>query len=271
MSHSPRTLLLTLLLASLCSTTAYADSNEEIMPAAPEPIANSDAVRVTLGMGFANVPRYVGSDQQRYRLMPTVSAVWKNGWFAGFPRGIGYNFSNDPGIEYGLRLTADMGRKTTSVSPALKGLTKVNARAELGPFLSYALTPQLKFNTALRYGSGNDSKGIVVEMGIRDRVPLDDKRFLTFGLSTAYANSNYMRNYFGVTAAQSASSGYAVYTPGAGIREVDLTASYTYQLDRQWAIVTGATLGRLGSTVTAAPMTRSNAHDSIYLQGNYTF
>lgn len=76
---------------------------------------------ITLGVGLLNSTRYIGSNARHYRAMPTISAQWKNGWFAGFPRGIGYNFYDTPRREYGLRLTADMGRKQNA-SIALNGL-----------------------------------------------------------------------------------------------------------------------------------------------------
>lgn len=92
-----------------------------------------------------------------------------------------------------------------------------------------------------------------------------------FGIKTSYANRNYMQSYFGVDATQSLNSGYAPYAPGAGIREVALTAGHMYKLDKQWMVMTGLTYGRLGSVVKRAPMTHSNAHNSIYIQANYTF
>lgn len=253
------------------AVSGYNDGNENIVEQTlPDGGWNISTARVTMGLGVAETARYVGSDQQRLRLMPVLNATWSNGWFAGFPRGIGYNFSADPRIEYGLKLGVDMGRKS-NVSPALNGLGNIGARPEPGAFVNYSLSKELRLTTGLRYGAGRDSQGMLLDAGLHYHIPVDDKQAMTVGVSTTYANSNYMQSYYGVNATQSASSGYAMYTPGAGIREIDLTASYRYKLDRQWSLLTGATLGQLGSAVKAAPMTRSNAHNSVYLQTNYTF
>lgn len=257
--------------AASAATSTYNDGNENIVEQTlPDRTSSTGDTRVTAGLGLANTALYVGSNERRYRVMPMLNATWGNGWFAGFPRGVGYNFSADPRMQYGLRLTADMGRKQ-SVSAALNGLGDIGARPELGGFLNYALSRQLKLDTGVRYGAGRDSQGMLLDLGLHYRIPLADKQSLTFGIATTYANSSYMQSFYGVDAAQAATSKYAVYMPGAGIREVDLTASYTYKLDRQWAVVTGATLGQLGSAVKAAPMTRSNSHNSVYVLTHYTF
>lgn len=253
------------------AVSVYADTNDNIVEqTVPSSALSTGAAHLTLGAGLANTTLYVGSNQRRDLFVPTLQSTWGNGWFAGFPRGIGYNLSDDPRVEYGLRATADMGRKQ-SASAALKGLGTIGLRPELGEFLSYSLTERLKLNTSIRYGSGSDSQGALLDMGFRYLRPLDENQFLTFGIVATYANSNYMQSYFGVNAAQAATSKYAQYTPGAGIREVDLTVSHTYKFDSNWAMVTGVDLGRLGSAVTSAPMTTSNSHDSVYAQANYTF
>lgn len=256
MNFYPISFLLSLLCISL---PAYADS---------EPSSNS--ARVTIGGGIANTARYLGSNERRYRLIPTFNAQWQNGWFAGFPRGVGYNFSSDPHAEYGLRLTADHGRKQ-NVSTALGGLGDIAMRAELGGFYNLALSREIKFNTGLRYGAGQDRHGAVLDLGMNYRIALTEDRFLTLGIKTSYANNHYMQSYFGVTAAQSARSGYAVSTPKAGISEVGLSANYLYKIDRNWSVLTGISYAQLGSIVQAAPMSRSHSASSLNLLTSYTF
>lgn len=271
MNFYRKTCLSTLIFASLLSSSVYADNTPETLTkTSPSAELSNDEVRITMGIGLANTARYVGSNERRYRVMPTLNAQWKNGWFAGFPRGVGYNFSSDPHTEYGVRLGLDMGRKQTA-SAALNGLGNINARAELGGFYNLALSRQIKLNTGLRYGAGSDSKGMLLDANLNYRLPLSEHDFASFGLATTYANSNYMQSYYGVNATQSANSGYAVYTPGAGIREVALTANYTHKIDRQWAVVSSVSLGQLGSAVKAAPMSRSSTHNSVHISTNYTF
>lgn len=271
MKHNKHAISAAFISTVLSSASAYADSPENIVAkTVPAREAIMPDVSVTMGAGMADTARYVGSDERRYLFMPTFNAMWKNGWFAGFPRGIGYNFSSVPYMGYGLRLTGDYGRKENR-SAALHGLGDLAARAELGGFLHMALSRSVRVSTSVRYDLANEQQGALLELGVSYRTPLTENQSLSLGLATTYANSNYMQRHFGVDAMQSAASGYGVYTPGAGIREVDLTTNYSYKIDQHWAIVTGATFGRLGSVARGAPMTRSGQHNSAYVLTNYTF
>lgn len=261
---------LTTLLPCLLAGAAYADTNETAMPTPKDRGNVNEDVRITMGIGLLNTARYIGSNERRYRVLPSLNAVWKNGWFAGFPRGVGYNFSDRPYMEYGVRMTADMGRKQNA-SMALNGLGDISPRAELGVFYNFPLIKQVKVDTALRYGSGQDRKGMLLDLGVNYRLPYDDAQSFIFGVKTSYANRNYMQSYFGVDATQALNSGYAQYTPGAGIREVDFTASHMYKLDKQWMVMTGLNYGRLGSAAKAAPMNRSTTHNTLFMQALFTY
>lgn len=263
--------LLSALLPCVLAGAALADTNETGLPNAQgHHDLGTESLRLSLGMGVLNTTRYIGSNQRRYRVMPGINAVWSNGWFAGFPRGVGYNFSDRPYLEYGVRMTADMGRKQNA-SIALNGLGDISPRAELGVFYNFPLSKQVKVDSALRYGSGQDRKGMLLDLGVNYRLPYGEQQSFMFGIKTSYANRNYMQSYFGVDATQALNSGYAQYTPGAGIREVDLTATHMYKLDKQWMMMSGLAYGRLGSAAKAAPMSRSATHNTVFVQALYSY
>lgn len=257
-------------LISGCFTTsfAFADTNTTTRAETDLAAKHSD-VKVTLGLGLFNVARYLGSDERRYRAMPMLHAVWSNGWFAS-AHSFGYNFSKQPFIGYGLRMSADFGRKE-SASTALTGLGDVGARAEAGGFFDFSPSKSVRLSTGVRYGSGPDRKGALLDLGANYRIPLTDDQNIALGVSATYANSYYMQSFYGVTTAQSAASGYAVYSPSAGIRDMNLNARHTYKIDSRWNIVTGVTFGKLGSNIKAAPITRSSSHNSAMVAVNYTF
>ncbi len=80
-----------------------------------------------------------------------------------------------------------------------------------------------------------------------------------------------MQSYFGVTASQAASSGYAVSTPTAGLRELGLSAQYLYKIDSNWSLLTAMNYAQLGAIVQAAPMTRANSNFGVNVSTTYTF
>ncbi len=60
---------------------------------------------------------------------------------------------------------------------------------------------------------------------------------LTASIGTAYASDDYMTSFFGVTAAQSAASGLARYTPDAGFKDVSAGLTAAIDLSDRWTLL----------------------------------
>lgn len=190
------------------------------------------------GLALIAGAKYLGSDERRYLLLPTIDYRWKSGWFAGMGNGIGYRFASSPQFQYGLRLAADFGRKEHR-SEVLRGLGDISARPEAGAFFNMLVSRELSFSSSLRYGAGNDRKGMLLDLGAHYGVQLAPQWRLGGSLSTTYVNRHYMQDYFGITPEQSVRSGYVVSQVDAGVRDVKLGASLTHFINRDWAL-TGA-------------------------------
>lgn len=195
-----------------------------------------------VGLAVIAGSKYLGSDERRTLLLPTLDYRWKNGWFAGVGNGVGYNFSSNPQMQYGLRVAADFGRKEHR-SEVLRGLGDINARPEAGAFFNLHASQALSFSSSLRYGSGNDRNGLLLDVGAHYGLQVAPQWRLGTSLSATYANRNYMQGYFGITPEQSATSGYAVSEAEAGIRDVRAGVSLTHIINREWAatLAVGAT------------------------------
>ncbi|MBS1139770.1 MAG: MipA/OmpV family protein [Proteobacteria bacterium] len=234
--------------------------------AAPNAFAQAfDAVRLTGGAtdkdrgsaGLAVIAgmAYQGADERRTLVLPGLDYQWRNGWFAGTRNGIGYNFGQTRELQYGLRVTADFGRDE-SRSDALRGMGDIDPKPELGAFLNYSLNKEITLTSSLRYGSGNDSAGMVIDLGAGYSTKLSPLWRLGFGASMTLANEDYMQSYFGVTAAQSASSGYSAYRPGFGLRDVRANAALSYQITPSVAILGTLSVSSLQGDAKDSPLTR---------------
>ena len=224
----------------------------------------------TVGAAVIAGRKYQGSDERRTLLVPLLDYQWKSGWFAGTTNGLGYDFSKRPEMNYGVRLTADLGR-SESRSPALLGLGNVDVRPEIGVFYNYSLSQSLALTSSLRYGSGNDRNGLVVDVGAAYSLVLAPQWRLGLGVSATVANANYMRSYFGVTPAQSASSGYAPYTAGAGVRDVRASAALTYSVNPRVAITTVVSASSLQGDAKDSPITRKRSSATGIVGVSYAF
>jgi outer membrane scaffolding protein for murein synthesis (MipA/OmpV family) len=152
--------------------------------------------------------QYQGSNERRTLVLPVLDYQWANGWFAGVSNGVGYNFSSSAQLQYGLRLTAALDRKENR-SNALRGLGDVDAKAEGGAFFNVLSSDGYFFSSSVRYGSGTDSKGLLLDLGAGYATSLAPQWHLGVGAAVTVANAAYLQSYFGVTAAQAAGNGYA--------------------------------------------------------------
>ncbi len=213
---------------------------------------------------------YRGSDEQRTMAVPVIEYQWASGWFAGSTNGIGYNFSGRQDMQYGMRLTADFGREE-SRSQALRGMGDIDAKAEVGGFFNYSISRDIALSTSLRYGSGQDSNGLLVDLGLGYSTELSGDLRLGLGLAATLANADYMQSYFGVTAAQAASSGYAMYKPGAGLRDVRANLSLTYRVTPKVSATAGVSASMLSGDASDSPLVRQKSTTSGLLAVTYSF
>lgn len=238
-------------LLSLSAPNAFAQAFDAVRLAG----GSAEKDRGSVGLAVIAGMAYQGADERRTLVLPGLDYQWRNGWFAGTRNGIGYNFGQTRELQYGLRITADFGRDE-SRSDALRGMGDIDPKPELGAFLNYSLNKEITLTSSLRYGSGNDSAGMVIDLGAGYSTKLSPLWRLGFGASMTLANEDYMQSYFGVTAAQSASSGYAAYRPGFGLRDVRANASLSYQITPSVSVLTTLSVSSLQGDAKDSPLTR---------------
>jgi outer membrane scaffolding protein for murein synthesis (MipA/OmpV family) len=213
---------------------------------------------------------YLGSDERKTMVLPALSYQWKNGWFAGTGNGVGYKFHSPPTMQYGLRVTVDLGRDESDAT-ALAGMGDIDIRPEVGGFFNYFISPEWFLTTSFRYGAGNDRDGSQTDVGVGWSSQIAPQWRAGLGVAATYVNSKYMQAFYGVTPEQSARSGYAVYTPGAGWRDVRASASLTYYLNPDWSLTGGVTVRALQGDVKASPIVIEDLPGSGLLAITYKF
>ncbi|MEJ6005615.1 MipA/OmpV family protein [Paucibacter sp. AS339] len=253
-------------LGLLASTAAQAQSFDaaRIYGAAPDRDGGMLALAAISGH------EYQGSKKTRALLLPGVDYQWSNGFFAGTTNGLGFNFSKHPQMSYGLRVTADFGRDEDR-SPALKGMGDIDIRPEIGGFFNYNLSQSFVLTSSLRYGSGNDRKGMLVDFGAVYLMVLAPQWRLGLGGAMTVANAEYQQSAFGVSLAQSASSGYKTYTPSAGVRDVRANASLTYSIDQRTGITAALSASSLQGDAKNSPLSQEKTSLNGVLAVTYLF
>ena len=223
----------------------------------------SDSVRLTsappgkdggnVGLALIVGKQYQGSDERRTMVVPNLEYQWANGWFAGVRNGVGYNFSSDPSLQYGARVTVDFGRKEDR-SIVLKGMGDIETKAKLGAFLNYSLSPEFMFTSAI--GIGGNGSGSVLDLGFSYSTKLSEQMRLSAGAGVKWGNAEYMQTNFGVNSAQALRSGYRQYSPGAGVSEARLQLALSYKVAPQTTVIATVSSSMLSNEAKSSPIVR---------------
>ncbi|MCH8618390.1 MipA/OmpV family protein [Undibacterium sp. TS12] len=254
------------LLAMACTASAQTSQFVQLIPQSYLP----KDVNFSLGAAALSLPKYTGSDERRLAAYPVFDTQWKNGAFFSAINGLGYNFSKNASIQYGLRMTLEAARDE-SRSSKLRGLGDVNTAVEPGAFLNYNLNQNFSLASSIRYGSGVDHNGVQVSFGALASTVLSPQHRLSASIGANWVNSSYMQSYFGVNATQSAASGYAQYTPSSGISDIKLGASWSWNIDSNWSLTTGASVSRLSGDAGRSPFVFQRNPVTIFSAATYRF
>ena len=233
----------------LLSALSLALAGPALAQDAPDP-----GIEFEAGGGISVDPAYEGSST--YVLSPWPIIRLKRMTLPG-----GFTIGGKDGgfsVKPSFRL---LSARTGKDFPALRGLGRVDDAFELGLGASYTAQYWSVFAQARHGITGHD--GIVGEAGA-DAIlrPMDGLK-LTAGPRLSFASKDYMKTYFGVTPAQSATSGLARHVAGAGVKSVGAEVGFRYDMDEDWALEGAASYARLVGDAGKSPITKAGSKDQF--------
>jgi outer membrane protein len=152
---------------------------------------------------------------------------------------------------------------------ALDGLGDVDGGVVAGGFVGYRLGPVL-FDTSFHNTFGDDG-GYLIRFGAEVERPLREHMRLTARIGATYADDDYMQNYFGVSAAQSAASGLAAFDAESGFKDVFAEVGLKAQLDANWEARASVRYSRLLGDAADSPIVESEDQFTTLLGVAYKF
>lgn len=235
---------------------------------AQPPGQSQDGWKIGVGGGARYAPNYVGDDDYRFSLLPSLQIQYSDRFFASVENGVGYNVVNQNGFragpiarinfgrnEDGRQLFAVSGQNTGD----LIGLGDVDTTAELGGFFEY----QFKgFNAALEIRKGvNGHHGAVADASIRyggRSFVFGPPLIYSIGPRIKFVGDNYHSAYFGINAEQSLASGLPLFDASGGLHSYGVGATFILPLTRDNGMsavfITG--YDRLAGDAAASPLVR---------------
>lgn len=232
---------------------------------APLPVRTEYAA----GLALAYAPTYLGASDYTTRALPVLTVRWPNGWFAG-TTGFGYRFQDRGDLSTALRLGFDLGRDEDR-SPALKGMGDIPLRPEIGALASYRIARGTSLWGAIRVGSGEDRHGVIADLGARMTIPLGQGHRFMSGVTASFANTASMQSQFGVDEQQASASGYRVFRPGAGLRELSASIGYGFSVTPNAHLIVQFVGRSIQGDARDSPLVKSDHKPSALILYSYRF
>ncbi|ARU95463.1 MipA/OmpV family protein [Tatumella citrea] len=191
----------------------------------------------SIGMAGQSLPRYSGSDKQRWQLVPLVQAR-DGAFFIDSQKGIGYDLQSDSGLYFEHTLGYDLGRSERNSdwrdgSDRLKGMGNIKATVNTALAIGWSVTPWLTLEGKATLPL-NDSQGVNYQTSAT-LIPLQTSTdTMAFNTAALFGDSRYMNTLYGVTAAQSRRTDYARYHAPGGFYGADISLTWSHQFTPHW-------------------------------------
>jgi outer membrane scaffolding protein for murein synthesis (MipA/OmpV family) len=196
-----------------------------------------------LGAAVRTRPAYSGSKSQTVDLVPIVR-YYGEPWFARTTQGIlegGVHWNVGSGVAAGFQLAYEEGRDA-SESAFLRERNfddDVDPSGSVGAHLEWdtKIGPAPVFLLA-RYRQNVDvDRGALFDLRFNVGVYGDGRAIVALFTEATWGSGKANGTFYRVTPQQSAVSGFSVYEPGSGLRDVALGVIASYDLSRHWSLV----------------------------------
>lgn len=237
---------------------------QDVAPAVPDTARRTEGA---IGVTMRYRPEYLGSSVHTTGIAPGVYLRWGrftiSSGAGGFvtrndneevQRGLDTSLLRRDKLRVNLTLRYDTGRSSDGTT-ALAQIHSVprTVRARLAG--TWRPAPRWQVGAGWSADILGRHTGSVVDLGVAREFRLGSGAGLTLGAGTTWIDERNMRAHFGITPEDASRSSYAVYRPGAGLRDARVSIDYRRPLSPRWVVLAGATLGRLLGPAADSPLT----------------
>jgi MipA family protein len=212
-----------------------------------------------LGLALVSAPSYPGSDERTIK--PRLSYVLRWGRVSLSSGGV---LASRRGEETTSGLAADVARgerwraslglryesgRSADDHPRLAGVHEIDGHLRVRMLLGWRPSPGWELSLSPSVDASGGGTGTLVDLSLvhqwRNNTLVPRTLHLAVGAGASWASAPYHRAHFGIDANDVQTSGYRLYEPGAGWRDVRLFLNGRVDLDRHWLVYGGAGLSHL--------------------------
>ena len=263
-----------LVLIAVIATDANAETRSWALPTAEIlDLAGPNDWSVALGAEAEYGEIYDGGSESETELQPGLVAHLRRGdvryYWEGNALGLRWTPSADWLIGAGLQL--EFGREEED-SPFLRGLGDADDELALTLDVRRGFGDGWPWWLAGRVLAGNSDLGALAVLGLGRELPVSGPRWQAdFVLYATFATRDFQRKDFGVTPAQSVSSGYPAFEPKGGYRALGGQFYLQYAAGERWLIRAETGYERYASDVRDSPIVRASGEFEASISVLYKF
>jgi outer membrane scaffolding protein for murein synthesis (MipA/OmpV family) len=216
--------------------------------------APADKLEVTAGLSRTS-QSLVHGVLVTYRNDPTLNVTYETTQgFASVQNGVGLWLVRDDVLKAGVSVNYMMGRQEKA-DPRYMGMGRVSGSA-----MSYVWGEWQPIKDAVTvYGNAGNawhaSSGTLAQWGATIGFPLVGRVNGFVDMSRYWASQNYVQQYYGVTQAQSATSGYNTFTArSAGVLYANTQIGLAIELDREMDLIAAYGRSTASSMLMESPL-----------------
>ncbi len=113
--------------------------------------------------------------------------------------------------------------------------------------------------------------GTTAEVNLNTRYPLTEKIILNAGVGTVWADEEHMSNRFGISAGQSARSGYSRHDAESGFKSIGASVGATYHITDSWNTNLTVKGDQLLGDAADSPIVKEEFVPAIFWTTSYKF
>lgn len=242
--------------ALLALPAAAADESAAPPPARPQ---FEGALAAIVGYG----PEIPGADRSAWSTKPAFYLRWgrlsiSDGGVApprgdDAIRGIGLDLVDRPRRRITLSLRYDNGRNEDA-SERLRGLGDVPGTLRVRLAGTWELRHDWRVRASWTVDALGRGGGNLGDLRLVHDRRLSPTTTLSATAGVTLAGDRHLQTYWGVNAEQAQRSGYPVYTPGMGLRDVSLGVGLRTEFHRHWGALAGVSVTRLLGPAADSPI-----------------
>jgi MipA family protein len=202
-------------------------------------------------LGAVAAPGYEGSDETVTGALVDFNVSFADGRYFAGTRGIGFA----PVLTDELTVTVAVGyggaRAEDDHPSVLLGMGEIKGEA-LGIVAATYTMGMVSLEAEV---AGGADYGTTAKLALSAGTKCTERFTIGGELAATYADGQHMQRYFGVTSAQSASSGNAAYAAGSGLKSVGIGLNASYALTEATSVAFGARRDRLMGDAADSPIT----------------